>query len=317
LRGGDVVRRAALGDAPLAPVASFDALRWVLLRGALDQRDVRLEVTLGNSGAARTAMLPLSQLTERDPDARMFRRIGIPAPLSAPVIGKLMTDGAGERAGLQTGDLVRRVGDTAVVDGGQLRDLIRTQINRAGDRVQPKTLAWRIERRGQVLTLDVTPDVQTDHGQPVGRIGAYVGSAPEMVLVRLGPLDGLTAGVAKVWQLCTMTLRYFGRMLIGQVSVKNVSGVVGVADLAGQAASLGWVYYLGFLAFMSASLGVMNLLPVPMLDGGHLMYYLWEAVTGKPVAGVWFNCLQYAGLSLLLAVMALTLVNDVTIRLLG
>lgn len=320
LRGGEVVRRAALGDDAFAPVASFDELRWTLTRAALDSRDARLEVTQGATGAARVVTLPLSQLTERDPDERMFRHIGILLPLAAPTIGKLMPDGAGARAGLQEGDLVRRIGDVAVVDGGQLRELIRAQIDRvdrADGHAQPRTLPWQIERGGQRLTLNVTVSVVDEHGQPVGHIGAYIGSPPEMALVRLGPVAGLTAGARKVWEISTLTLRLLGRMVTGQVSARNFSGPVAIADFAGQAASLGLVYYLGFLAFVSTSLGLMNLLPIPVLDGGHLMYYLWEAVTGKPVAGVWFERLQYAGMMLLLAVMALALYNDVTIRLFG
>jgi regulator of sigma E protease len=197
-----------------------------------------------------------------------------------------------------------------VADGQQLRDLIRAQV----DHGQARTAAWQIERQGKPLTLTVTPSVENDQGQIVGRIGAYVGAAPEMVTVRLEPMAGLTAGAVKTWQIAALTLRFLGRMVIGQISVKNISGPVAIADFAGQAMSLGLVYYLGFLAFISANLGLMNLLPLPVLDGGHLAYYLWEAVTGKPVAGVWFDRLQYAGLSLLLALMALTLVNDIAGR---
>ena len=313
LQGGEVVRRVALGGAPLAPIASFEGLRWALMRGAIGQQDVRLEVTPGNTGAAREVTLALSRLAERDPDERMLRRIGILAPLSVPTIGPLTADGAGQRAGLQTGDVVRRVGDAAVADGQQLRDLIRAQV----DHGRPKTVPWLVERQGRLLTIDVTPGVEDEHGQPVGRIGAYVGAAPEMVMVRLGPIDGFTAGAAKVWQITALTLRFLGRMVMGQLSVKSLSGPVAIADFAGKAANLGLVRYLGFLAFVSISLGVMNLLPVPVLDGGHLVYFLWEAVTGKPVAGAWLDRLQYAGLLLLLAMVAVTLYNDIASRLPG
>jgi len=320
LQGGEVVRRAALGDGAFAPVTSFDELRWTLMRGALDLRNVRLEIAPDRAAeAVRVVTLPLSQLTERDPDERMLRRIGILAPRVAPTIDKLMPDGAGARSGLQAGDVVRRIGDVAVVDGGQLRELIRAQIERADgpNPVRPKTSAWQVERAGRLLTVNVTTRVEDDNGQLVGRIGANIGSPPEMTLVRLGPVDGLTAGVRKVWEVSALTLRVLGRMVVGQISARSFSGPVAIADYAGQAASLGVVYYLGFLAFVSVSLGLMNLLPIPVLDGGHLLYYLWEAVTGKPVAGVWFERLQYAGLSLLLAVMALSLYNDITIRLFG
>jgi len=161
----------------------------------------------------------------------------------------------------------------------------------------------------------VQPDVQQDKGQPVGRIGAYVGAMPEMVTVRQGPLDGLWGGAVRVWEVSTLSLKLLGRMLVGELSLKNLSGPIAIADYAGKSASQGLTYYLAFLAFISVSLGVLNLLPVPVLDGGHLMYYLWEAVTGRPVTGVWLERLQYVGMSVLLAMMAIAMVNDIAGRL--
>ena len=104
-------------------------------------------------------------------------------------------------------------------------------------------------------------------------------------------------------------------MLIGELSLKNLSGPIAIADYAGKSAELGLTYYLGFLAFISVSLGILTLLPLPVLDGGHLMYYLWEAVTGKPVTGVWLARLQYLGMSVLLAMMAIAMYNDIANRL--
>ena len=159
------------------------------------------------------------------------------------------------------------------------------------------------------------PDAHEDKGQPVGRIGAYVGSQPEMVLVRRGAADGLWAGVVRVVEVSGLSLRLLGRMLVGELSLRNLSGPIAIADYAGKSASLGLTYYLAFLAFISVSLGVLNLLPLPVLDGGHLMYYLWEAVTGRPVGGVWMERLQYVGMSLLLAMMAIAMYNDIVTRL--
>ena len=137
-----------------------------------------------------------------------------------------------------------------------------------------------------------------------------------MVTVRYGAVEGLTQAVARTWEMSALTLRMLGRMLIGQASLKNLSGPLTIADYAGQSVRLGLAYYLGFLALVSVSLGVLNLLPLPMLDGGHLMYYLFEAVTGRPVSDAWLERLQRGGVAIMLMMMSLALYNDVA-RLLG
>ena len=311
LQGGELVRRAALAGDALAPVASFESLRWVLTRGALDRQDVVLDVARGADGRGREVRLPLSGMATRDPDASLFRDIGIVSPLSAPVMGEVMADGAAARAGLRAGDVVRRVGDVPVQDGQQLRELIRAS---AKDGAPPAT-PWQIERDGRALTVQVQPALHEDKGQRVGRIGAFVGGLPEMVTVRQGPIDGLWAGAVRVWEVSALSLKLLGRMLVGELSLKNLSGPIAIADYAGKSASMGLTYYLAFLAFISVSLGVLNLLPVPVLDGGHLMYYLWEAVTGKPVSGPWLERLQYVGMCLLLSMMAIAVYNDIAHRL--
>ncbi|HEX2544537.1 MAG TPA: RIP metalloprotease RseP [Ramlibacter sp.] len=308
LRGGERVASAGFEGEAIEPLQSFEELRWLLTRGALDGRDVRL--VLQREGAARggEVTLPLSTLSSRDADAQLLRKIGIVAPWSPPVLGDVMPGGAGERSGLKKGDVVVRVGEQPVGDAQQLRDLIRTQVSGTS----PVTSTWQVERGGQRLQVSVTPDLATDPGGArIARISAFVGAPPQMVTVRRGPIDGLWNGMVRTWDVSALTLRMMGRMVIGEASVKNLSGPLTIADYAGKSASLGLTQYLLFLALISVSLGVLNLLPLPVLDGGHLMYYLWEAITGRSVSDAWMERLQRGGVAVLLVMMSIALFNDV------
>jgi len=155
-----------------------------------------------------------------------------------------------------------------------------------------------------------------DGDRTLGRVDAFIGAPAAMVTVQLGPVEGLVQGAQRTWEVSSLTLRMIGRMLIGEASLKNLSGPLTIADVAGQSVQQGLAYYLGFLALVSVSLGVLNLLPLPMLDGGHLMYYIFEALTGRPVSETWLARLQRGGVAVLLMMMSVALFNDVA-RLLG
>ncbi|MEO8249328.1 MAG: RIP metalloprotease RseP [Burkholderiales bacterium] len=312
IAGGELVLRAALEGDELAPVRSFENLRWLLTQGALNSHNVRLELQTPAGRAPREVQLNLDSLDARDADEKLFRKVGIVAPLTRPVIGQVLPGGAAERSGLKAGDLVEKVGSENVVDGQRLRELIRASVE-AGKGV---TREWRIERAGKTISLEVRPDPAEEAGKTIGRIGAYVGAPPEFVTVQYGPLEGLWQGVTKTWEVSALSLRMLGKMVIGEASVKNLSGPLTIADYAGKSASMGLTQYLTFLALISVSLGVLNLLPLPVLDGGHLMYYLWEGVTGKGVTTAWMERLQRGGVAVLLVMMSIALFNDVT-RLFG
>jgi len=314
LRGGERVQQAAFDDEALHDVRSFEDLRWRLTQAALGGRDVRLQVTDSEADSApvRSVLLPLGQLNAADADAQMFRKIGILGPWTQAAIGEVMPGGAAEKSGLRSGDVVLQIGNLPIVDGQQLRETIRASAAAPGG--PPQT--WQILRAGQALALPVTPEIKREGGQSVGRIGAYVGAPPALVMVRHGPLDGLWNGAVRTWEVSLLTLKMMGKMLIGEASLKNLSGPLTIADYAGKSASLGWSAYLLFLALISVSLGVLNLLPLPVLDGGHLMYYLWEAVTGKSVSDAWMDRLQRGGVAILLGMMSVALFNDIS-RLLG
>ena len=312
LRGGELVESAALGSDDLAPVRSFEDLRWLLTRGALEGAVVRLDVRTPQGAGHREVVLDMASIDSREADAQLFRKIGILGPWTRAVLGELVPQGAGERAGLRQGDVVLKVGATDVVDGQQLRELIRQSVRGAEPLAQP----WRIERGGQVLILNVLPEAVPEPDATVGRIGAYVGAAPEFVTVDYGLLDGAWSGAVKTWDVSVLTLRMMGRMVIGEASLKNLSGPLTIADYAGRSASMGISQYLVFLALISVSLGVLNLLPLPVLDGGHLMYYLWEAISGRAVSDAWMGYLQRGGVAVLLLMMSIALFNDV-VRLFG
>jgi regulator of sigma E protease len=213
---------------------------------------------------------------------------------------------------LRNGDLVRQIDSVAVLDGRQLRQLIRASA--AGGEAKPSQ--WKIERAGVDFVIMVKPERQLEGGLWIGKIGADVGAAPETVLVQYGPLDGLWRAVIRSSEVGLLTVKMMGKMLLGNASLKNLSGPLTIADYAGKSASLGWTQYLLFLALISVSLGVLNLLPLPLLDGGHLMYYLWEWIVGKPVSDASMERLQRGGFAVLLVMMSIAIFNDIN-RLFG
>ncbi len=312
LRAGDWALAASDDGMEWQDLRSMNDLHWQVTQAMLEGRPLHLMVGDAQGRGQRRVVLDLQTLGTREVDAALKKRIGLGAPFSEPVLGEAMPGGPAARAGLRAGDRVLSIDGEAIVESGRIREVIRA----SGADGVARAMAWRVERGGQTLELSVTPNIVAEGSRTVGRVEVVAGRLPAVVKVRYGVVEGLSRAAARTWDMSALTLRMMGKMLVGEASLKNLSGPLTIADYAGQSVQLGLAYYLGFLAVVSVSLGVLNLLPLPMLDGGHLMYYLFEGVTGRPVSELWLERLQRGGVAIMLMMMSLALYNDVA-RLLG
>ncbi|AMD46817.1 RIP metalloprotease RseP [Bordetella holmesii] len=283
-------------------VESWTDARWRLFDRLSAGQTVHLDVRAGN-GAQRALTLTLPAEQQVDPsEGDPVQISGLRLQAAKPVVRGVMPASAGEAAGLREGDLVLTAAGQPVADAGAL---VRVVQEYAG-----KPLALTLVRDGATLDLTVTPRAETVQGKVIGRIGVQLGGDVPMVTERFGPVDSLWRGVQRTWDTAWLSLRMMGRMVLGEVSWRNISGPVTIADYAGQTTRIGLEAYIAYLALISISLGVLNLLPIPMLDGGHLLYYLVEIIRGRPVPDRWIDVGQRAGLGLLAGLMGLALFND-------
>ncbi len=305
LRSGDLVTR--VGD---VAIETWQELRWELLDHAVRKDVVSLELR-NERNEIRSEKLDLSTIGPEQLDANLLRAIGIvrfDTPID-PVLGELSNGGPAMRDGLQRGDRI------VAVDGKSIRrwEEVVSSVRSAPGR----SVIFDVVRDGARLSVAVKTDTIDENGNTIGRIGA----APDIdetqlqrliTKVRYAPGEALYRAAAKTGEVSLFTLRMLGRMIVGDISLKNLSGPITIADYAGQSAKVGWIAYLNFLALISISLGVLNLLPVPILDGGHLMYYVVEIVKGSPVSDRALDIGQRIGLALLFTLMAFAIYNDIT-----
>lgn len=300
------------GDATPTWLAVMDTL----VARVVDGGRVRFDIA-GNNGRQQSLILDLSKVSiDEMASGQLLEQLGIKpdVPVFPAIIGEVTPGGAADQAGLISGDHVRSADSTVITGWTDWVEYIRA---RAG-----RPIMIGFERNGETRSVTITPVAVTlESGEVIGRIGAafdtrYQPDASMYTLESYALFPAMVKAVERTWEMSVMTLRILGKMITGQASVKNLSGPITIAKYAGDTADLGIVAFLGFLAVVSVSLGVLNLLPVPLLDGGHILYYLIEGIKGSPVPETIQVIGQQLGLVLLLGLMGLAFYNDI-VRVVG
>jgi regulator of sigma E protease len=291
------------------PVGSWQELRWRIVRA---QGSEAVDVSVARDNVPREPVvrrLSLAGLDTEDWEANPLAVLGLRADLGPPIVEQVVPGKPAERAGVHAGDKVLAVDGTPTRSPSDVASV--TNAKPGG------TVTYRIERNGATLELPVTVEAVEQNGRRIGLAGVRLRIDPDVaeratVVVRYGVGESLLQGARKTWELSAFTVRMLGRIVTGDASLKNISGPLTMADIAGQSAQAGMLVFVSYLALISISLGVLNLLPVPLLDGGHLLYYLAEIIKGSPVSDRAFEVGQRIGMAMLAVLMALALFNDVS-----
>jgi regulator of sigma E protease len=292
--GGDQIT-AVGGEA----VDSMSKVVIEIAQSAMLHRDVAVAVVDAH-GAAHTRLLPLSRLPSEIADSKTFEAIGIVAQPPA-VAGTVVADSPAEHAGMRAGDRIVRINDIPVSNWEELTRTIGEQA------AKNPALRVVVRRDGSDIPLDLTARRSGDDGAARWMIGIGAKSATE----HYGPLRAVPEALRETWKQTRNTVGMIGSMLTGQASPKNLSSVITIAQVANESARQGLGWFLSFLAMISLSLGILNLLPIPILDGGHLLYYFIELVKGRPLSERALIAGQYVGLALLVTLMSLAFYNDI------
>jgi len=292
------------------PTPTWEAAVMALLDAGLAGQQAFEVSVRGSAGQERVLQVRIDTPDELLEKGGVLKGFGLDTWQPPPVIDRLVEGGAGERAGLQAGDLILTADGEPVRSWGQWVDYVRER--------PEQVIQLRLLRDGMEVETQLTPRRVLEDGASIGRIGAYVRlpsdeqRATMRVVVRYGLLEAVPEALKKTYEISTLTYRTLWKMVLGEASVENLSGPISIARYAGQSAAIGWVAFLGFLGVVSVSLGVLNLLPVPVLDGGHLMFYLIEWVKGGPVSEIAQLMGQKIGIALLLGLMMLAFYNDLS-----
>lgn len=304
MKAGEVVRKVG-GE----PVSSWQDVRWQILQQSMKTSTLEIEAANGES-ELHLHRLDISSLAHDDPERDILEQLGL-KPYQPPMparVGEIVANSPAEKGGLNVGDSITTVNNAPIAGWESFVTIVRKSPERP--------LAVKVEREGRPLMLEITPESAKEGNQTIGRIGAaYRMEQSELdkllVEIRYSPGSAFVQALGKTWDTSVFSLKMLGNMLTGAISWKGVSGPVTIASYAGQSAQVGWKAFLTFLALVSISLGVLNLLPVPVLDGGHLMYYMVEFFKGSPVSDRTMEIGQRIGLALLGLLMACALYNDI------
>ena len=291
-------------------VTTWQDARWVLLSKAIERTPALSVETLSPDNKITWRKLNLNELNADDLDADFLKKIGLNVyqPEIKPIIAQVIPNGIGDRAGLLINDEILSVNEKEIV---QWKDLVQQIQNNPGN-----LLVMKIQRNDTMVSVKIIPELTTRNGRQIGKVG--IGPKIDhskikdlLVEVSYPASTAMEKAINKTWETSIFTLQMLWKMVMGEVSIKNVSGPITIADYAGKSAQMGVASYLGFLALISISLGVLNLLPIPLLDGGHLMYYVVEIIKGSPLSERAMEIGQQMGMMMLFTLMAFAIYNDI------
>ena len=318
---GDVIENSPAAEAGLLPgdritaigerqTATWENTVYALLASSIETEQVAVTVSDAQD-YPRSLQLNLADIDPENTDVSLLEQMGVTpfSPKLPAVIGEIVAGEAADRAGLKKSDKVIAVNQEPVESWSAWVDVIRKN--------PEQSLLVTIEREAALIDVTLIPKKTSLGDETIGRIGAAA-EIPEGFLeqyqakVSYGPLVAVKLSVEKTWDFSVLTLNVLGKILIGDASVNNLSGPITIAQTAGKTASIGFIYFVKFLAIVSISLGVLNLLPIPVLDGGHLFFFLLEAIKGSPLSEGFIEFGQRIGLALLIALMGLAFYVDIS-----
>lgn len=301
LKSGDLITAVNTTE-----LKTWSDLRWELMQAVMDKRPAQLAIlrpTAAGNQEILQLTLPTTEMATADLDEHLMDKLGLDTAKPKAKFSQIMPDGPAAKAGLQAGDEIVNINGVAVENGIEM--VTRLQ-NSAG-----QTLTMDGIRAGQAFSVQIKPEAERVGERTVGRIRAQIDTSSELITVSENLPVAIAKGIGKTWDTSAMTLSMLGKMIMGEASLKNITGPITIADYAGQTARTGAISFLSFMAFISISLGVMNLLPIPVLDGGHLLYYSLELLTGRPVSQRVSDITQRAGVGILMVLMAVAIFNDI------